>query len=206
MASSNGSIGRGARERIMEAARELFAAQGIRNTGIEELISKATVAKATFYSHFRSKDELVLAYLARLHEARSAAIEDAVHHQTGDPRGLLGIFDALFEAFKVGVNDSSSFVHVLMEMGAEHPLGAASIDYMAKSKAQIARLAGEAGVPDGESFARQCLVLLKGAVVAAAQRDWEEFDQARQMVASLIENHVRTEHAQAGKGAAANPF
>ena len=183
----------------MEAARELFAAQGIRSTGIEELISKAKVAKATFYSHFHSKDELVLACLARLHEARSSAIEEAVHRQNGDPRGLLGIFDALFDAFRAGVNDSSSFVHVLMEMGAEHPLGAASIEYMAKSKAQITRLAKEAGVPGEEFFAQQCLVLLKGAVVAAAQRDWDEFDQARQMVAGLIESHLDVEEDAAAK-------
>ncbi|WP_052206925.1 hypothetical protein [Sinomonas humi] len=124
---------------------------------------------------------------------RSAAIEDAVHRQDGNPRALLGIFDALFDAFKAGVNDSSSFVHVLMEMGPEHPLGAASIDYMVKSRAQFARLAKEAGVPGEELFAQQCLVLLKGAVIAAVQRDWDEFDQARQMVAGLIEARLVVE-------------
>ncbi|MGB5338112.1 MAG: TetR/AcrR family transcriptional regulator, partial [Gammaproteobacteria bacterium] len=52
-----------ARARILETASDLFAAQGYRATGVNEVIEKSGVAKATFYNHFPSKDELCLAYL-----------------------------------------------------------------------------------------------------------------------------------------------
>ncbi len=51
------------RERILEAADRLFYAEGVRATGTEKIMSIAEVAKATFYRHFESKDDLVLAYL-----------------------------------------------------------------------------------------------------------------------------------------------
>jgi len=52
-----------ARERILETASALFASQGYRATGVNEIIQKSGVAKATFYSHFPTKDDLCLAYL-----------------------------------------------------------------------------------------------------------------------------------------------
>ncbi len=50
-------------QRILDVAGDLFYAQGVRATGTEQIMSVAEVAKATFYRHFKSKDDLVLAYL-----------------------------------------------------------------------------------------------------------------------------------------------
>ena len=52
----------GARERILGAANELFSTRGVRDVGIDELIERAGVAKATLYRHFASKDDLVLEF------------------------------------------------------------------------------------------------------------------------------------------------
>ncbi len=60
------SAGRGARERILAAARELYQRQGINITGIAELCAAARVSKRTLYQHFASKDEVVAGYLAAL--------------------------------------------------------------------------------------------------------------------------------------------
>ncbi len=57
------------RARIMEAADHLFYREGVRATGTEKIMSVSDVAKATFYRHFPSKDDLVIAYLA--HRDRS---------------------------------------------------------------------------------------------------------------------------------------
>jgi AcrR family transcriptional regulator len=53
------------RERILEAADHLFYAEGVRATGTEKIMAISEVAKATFYRHFESKDDLVIAYLAQ---------------------------------------------------------------------------------------------------------------------------------------------
>jgi AcrR family transcriptional regulator len=52
-----------ARRRLLDTATRLFYAEGIRAVGIDRIIAKAGVAKATFYNHFPSKDDLVLAYI-----------------------------------------------------------------------------------------------------------------------------------------------
>jgi AcrR family transcriptional regulator len=52
-----------ARRRLLDAATRLFYAEGIHAVGIDRIIAEAGIAKATFYSHFPSKDDLVLAYI-----------------------------------------------------------------------------------------------------------------------------------------------
>ncbi|MBW8712169.1 MAG: helix-turn-helix transcriptional regulator, partial [Mycobacterium sp.] len=58
--------GRGARERILTASRELFRDQGINSTGMDQLCAAAEVSKRTLYQHFAGKDELVAEYLRQL--------------------------------------------------------------------------------------------------------------------------------------------
>ena len=52
-----------ARRRLLDTATRLFYAEGIHAVGIDRIIAEAGVAKATFYNHFPSKDDLVLAYV-----------------------------------------------------------------------------------------------------------------------------------------------
>src|ERR1700761_9416248 len=57
--------GRGARERILSASRQLFRDQGISGTGMDQLCAVAQVSKRTAYQHFTGKDDLVAEYLRR---------------------------------------------------------------------------------------------------------------------------------------------
>src|SRR4051795_11094109 len=59
-----------ARERLLAAADELFYAEGVHTVGIDRIIERAGVAKASLYSSFGSKEELVRAYLENRHEIR----------------------------------------------------------------------------------------------------------------------------------------
>ena len=53
------------RERLLATAAAVFYADGIRSVGIDRIIAEAGVTKATFYRHYPSKEDLVLAYLRR---------------------------------------------------------------------------------------------------------------------------------------------
>jgi len=55
-----------ARERILDTAFRLFYAHGVRGVGVDTIIAASGVAKATFYRHFPSKDDLAVAYLDRV--------------------------------------------------------------------------------------------------------------------------------------------
>ena len=51
------------KERILEAAAKLFYRDGVRAVSVESIAGKAGVTKRTLYYHFRSKDDLIAAYL-----------------------------------------------------------------------------------------------------------------------------------------------
>ena len=65
-------------ERILEVASDLFYTQGYRATGINEIIKKSGVAKATFYSHFPTKDDLCMVYLQGMREGEQAFVDSAI--------------------------------------------------------------------------------------------------------------------------------
>ncbi len=68
-------VRRPARERLLAAAEELFYQDGVQSVGIDRVIERAGVAKASLYANFKGKDDLVRAYLDARFEARRAAIE-----------------------------------------------------------------------------------------------------------------------------------
>ena len=93
------ATGTSARERLLDAANELFYAEGVHTVGIDRVIERAGVAKASLYNTFGSKDELVRAYLQDRH-ARTASRISRWVERSGDPRArLLAVFDAQGELF-----------------------------------------------------------------------------------------------------------
>jgi AcrR family transcriptional regulator len=186
-----------ARERILEAAYELFAQRGIRAVGIDEVIARAGVAKATLYRHFRSKEDLVLAFLARRDEVwtREWFVVEARRRGSNAEERLLAFFDVLDEWFRRQDYESCSFINSLLEMGYAHPVGAASARYLENIRAVLRDLADEAGLRDTDEFAHAFQLLMKGSVVAAAGGDVDAALRAKSMAVLLLEQHRRTDDA-----------
>jgi len=67
------------REKIIETATDLFYRQGYHQTGINQIIGESGVAKATFYSNFKSKEELCIAYLRELDRTDTDAIKNMLN-------------------------------------------------------------------------------------------------------------------------------
>lgn len=181
----------GARDRILAAAYELFASRGIRDVGVDEVIERAGVAKATLYRHFPSKDDLVIAFL-ELREERWTLewVEaEAMRRGTTPEEQLLAIFGLFDEWFHRDDFEACSFVNVLLEMGPEHPAGKASVQHLANIRSMVRKLAEESGLRDPESFARSLHILMKGSIISAAEGDAEAAQRARSMARVLIEQH-----------------
>ena len=83
-----------ARERLLAAASELFYAEGVNTVGIDRVIERAGVAKATLYNAFGSKDELVKAYLNRRHDATMERMTTELERRFSSPKErLVGVFE-----------------------------------------------------------------------------------------------------------------
>jgi AcrR family transcriptional regulator len=190
-ATTAGAGAAGMRERIVNAAYDLFARRGVRDVGINELISRSGVAKATFYRHFASKDELVLAFLEQRDRVWTvnAIVGEARRRADTPEQQLLAIFDVFSDWFRRTDFEACSFINVLLEMGATHPLGRASIDYLAKIRGHVKQLADEAGLERTEDFSRSWHILMKGSIISAAEGDLEAAMRARQLAGWLIEHH-----------------
>lgn len=181
-----------ARERILEAAYELFSHRGIRAVGIDELIDRSGVAKATLYRHFSSKDELVLAFLERRKEIWTQGWVEAEARRRGETpeERLLAIFDLFDEWFHRDDFEGCAFIRVLLETGdLDHPVGRASADYLENIRSVVRALADEAGLRDTEAFALSWHILMKGSIVQAGEGDREAAKRARALGRLLIEQH-----------------
>ena len=180
-----------ARERILDTAYELFSRRAIRDVGVDEVIERAGVAKATLYRHFPSKDELVIAFLERREERWTLAWVEAEARRRGTTpeEQLLAIFELFDEWFHRGDFEACSFINVLLEMRPPHPAGEASVRHLSNIRTVVGRLAEEAALRDPDSFARSMHILMKGSIVSAAEGDPQAAQRAQSMGRLLIEQH-----------------
>src|SRR5262252_9408386 len=110
-----------AHDRLLAAANELFYEEGVHTVGIDRVIERAGVAKASLYSAFGSKDELVRAYLLGRHERRQRRLTAVVDARQGPRAKLLGIFDYLGDFHRQSTFRGCPFVNA----SAESPPGSA---------------------------------------------------------------------------------
>jgi AcrR family transcriptional regulator len=180
-----------ARERILDTAYELFSRRGVRDVGIDEVIERAGVAKATLYRHFPSKDDLVIAFLECREERWTLAWVEAEAKRRGSTpeEQLLAIFELFDEWFQRADFEACSFINVLLELGPAHRAGQASVQHLASIRSIVGRLAEEAELRDPASFAHSWHILMKGSIVAAAEGDAEAAKRARSMARLLIGQH-----------------
>jgi len=181
-----------ARERILTTAYRLFTRRGIRAVGNDEVIAVSGVAKATLYRHFPSKNDLVLAVLQRREELWTLGLVEQQSRLRGETpeEQLLAIFDVFHDWFQKREDfDGCSFINVLIELGAAHPAGQASIQYLDNIRTMVRERAEAAGLVDVDNFARSWHILMKGSIIAAAEGDLQAAQRAQAMGRSLIEQH-----------------
>jgi AcrR family transcriptional regulator len=180
-----------ARERILDTAYELFSRRAVRDVGIDEVVERAGVAKATLYRHFPSKDDLVIAFLELREERWTVAWVEAEARRRGSTpeEQLLAIFELFDEWFHRDDFEACSFINVLLEMGSAHPVGRASVRHLESIRSVVSRLAEEAALRDPDSFARSWHILMKGSIVSATEGDAEAAQRARSMAQLLIAQH-----------------
>ncbi|WBB69322.1 TetR/AcrR family transcriptional regulator [Micromonospora sp. WMMD812] len=184
--------GRGARERIMQAAGRLFYRQGIHATGIAALTDAAHVSTRTFYQHFPTKDALVEAYLGRYQDTPIPSERQLDRDDLPPVSRLLAIFDPL-ETDPSAVQRGCPFHNAVVEAAGELPDVARLVERHKRAfRDRLAVIAAEAGAADPDGLARQLAVIFEGAAAYAAScNDPQVAADARAAAATVIQAALR---------------
>ena len=174
------------RERLLEAADRLFYEQGVRAVGIDRVLAEADAAKASLYSHFGCKDELVAAYVARRLSASRAAIDAYVEAFPPEERAVR-FFDYVVDMTTRPDFRGCPVQHLVGELGDRgHParqLACAQRSWLIERLTEWARAAGAA---DPERMGGALLALFDGAIAAAEQDGPERARDARWAAQRLL--------------------
>jgi AcrR family transcriptional regulator len=182
-----------ARERLLSAAYELFATQGITQVGIDTILVKSGCAKASLYSNFNSKLDLAIAFLDRREEIWTRNwLEAEIERRAADPIDrLLAIFDVFDGWFRTEGFEGCSFINVLLEAGVDSPLRRASAVHLSKIRAIVVNLAEGAGFTDPEAFAQAWHMLMKGSIISAGEGNLNAALEAKRAARLIAEGWPR---------------
>jgi AcrR family transcriptional regulator len=160
--------GRGARQRILDTAAELFYRDGINATGVERLAAESSVSKRTLYQHFPSKTAVVEEYLRGV-DQRATRLAIDTSDQTPRQR-LLAVFDTPKAPTRTlrGCPFHNAAVEAAGSMPGVHEIVRASKESFADA---LTELAGQAGAADPRQLGHQLAVLSEGAAALATSLD-----------------------------------
>jgi AcrR family transcriptional regulator len=168
-----------ARERILSTASRLFYSTGIRAVGVDRVIAESQVARMTFFRHFPTKDDLVVAFLTRQVEsarAEVAQLRDAAADEW--PRAVLGwvvagvTTEPAIEGFR-----GCEFINTAAEFcDSAHPVRAVVSAHRAWIRDLMQEALTALGHPGPRSTAELLLALRTGAIVAASLEGFEDRD------------------------------
>lgn len=183
-----------ARDRILEAAHELFYQKGIQNVGVDEIIARSGVAKMSLYNHFQSKDQLAAEFLRQRDENWRRWFEAAVEQYGTTPtERLLAMFDALKDWFEQPDFRGCAFINATVELvNSELPGYQVALKHKQLLYQHVLKLVQAAEVTDTQSLARQLLLLIEGAIILALMEGCSEAAvQARAAASALLAAHQK---------------
>jgi AcrR family transcriptional regulator len=149
---------------VLDTAERLFATRSSRSVGMDELVRETGLGKMTVYRLFKSKDELVGAYLARKAATVLATIDAELARCEGDPRAaLLAVVDAVQRDVTRAGFRGCPFTNVSSEYDdAMHPARSAAADYKFELHARLERLADQLVPGGGDDLAAQVHLIVDG--------------------------------------------
>jgi AcrR family transcriptional regulator len=162
------TLGRGARtrERIIDAGADLFYAHGIRAVSADKIIERAGITKVTFYRHFPTKDDLVVAYLERRAAWERMVILGASEAAHGDVDETIRLVsDGIGqEACSAGFR-GCPFINAAAEYAdADHPVRKVVAEHRAWFVSMLQKLTASIGIDDPD-VAAELMMLRDGAMV-----------------------------------------
>lgn len=157
------------KDHIIKTASDLFYTKGYNSTGINEIIKEAGIAKATLYNHFKSKDEVCIAYLKYKNGLFIKDLKKFITNKTPGKIRILGLFDYLIRFFNQKDFNGCWCINTISEIPRENESIRAEILAQKESLVNyIAELIRENLINYSEKesliLAKQIYVLYEGAI------------------------------------------
>jgi AcrR family transcriptional regulator len=184
----------GVRERLLDAAYELFSVHGISQVGIDTILEKSGCAKASLYNNFDSKEALAIAYLER-RDARwtRAWFEEEVRRRARSPRArLLAIFDVFDGWFQRKGFEGCPLINVLLESEPDGALHRAAASHLARVRTILRGFAREAGFAEPEKLAQVWHMMMKGSIVSACEGNRNAAREAKEGARIVMDGWRKT--------------
>jgi AcrR family transcriptional regulator len=149
---------------LLSAAAKLFAAQGVQAVSMDGVAAAAGFTKRTLYYHYKTKDDLVTAWLA----AQSAKIAAAMPHKGGPAADILAVFDALEAITRARGFRGCPFVATVAETaGGNASAAPAALRHKEGRRAWFAQRLTDMGLADPDGRAAELLTIWDGALASA---------------------------------------
>ena len=183
---------KGVKDRIIETASELFYQKGYNLTGINEIIEKAEVAKASMYSHFRSKEEICISYLQLKQGNFEGKLIDYLQKQPEGKHRILAIFDFLEDFFHQDNFRGCWCLNTISELPVENELVKSEVIKQKESFLNIIKKTVEentSGLDEKSvnTISRRIYLLYEGAITESqVQGEVWPIREAKDLVSLLI--------------------
>ncbi|TME30266.1 MAG: TetR family transcriptional regulator [Chloroflexi bacterium] len=182
------------RDRILSAASRLFADGGVRATGVDTLIASAGVAKATFYRHFPSKDDLIVAWLEDSRTRWFERVRATAEAKAATPHEVIpAFFEALADWLEAGDFKGCPYLNTAIELGdPDHRATPVVRAYLSEIRGYLAEMLSAAGYRDAADLASDLQMLVAGSTsLGVAHRSSSFATSAGDASARLLANAAR---------------
>lgn len=161
-----------ARSRLLQTASRLFYAEGLHSVGVDRIIASAPVTRATFYRHFPSKDDLLVAYLTQADEAIRAQVAAARADAPTPDDVIRAVAHTITDAISSKGFRGCAFLNAAAEYpDPDHPVHRAVLEHRDWFLTTATELFAAAEEIDPEPAARHFIMLRDGAMTAGCLTD-----------------------------------
>jgi len=187
------------REKLLDAATDLFYTYGIHAVGLDRILADVGVTKTTFYNHFESKDDLAREVLQRRHVWETDSFMKAVTDiSEGDPRStLLAMFDVLHKWFTHSDFRGCQFINAAAEFPLPNdPVHKEASRHKVATRQLLRDTAKAAGAVNADQLGDQLMVLFEGAItLRQVIGDDQAAATAREVAEKLVDQAVSSTEA-----------
>ncbi|GAA1936162.1 TetR/AcrR family transcriptional regulator [Streptomyces durmitorensis] len=180
------------RERILDAAEELFQSEGIQRVGVQAIADRAETTKMAIYRHFETKDALVAEWLRIVAVEYRAAFDRVEAQYPRQPREqIMGLARFIAEGLPAISHRGCPFINSIAELpDRAHPARQVIEEHKAHQTRRLIAMCADAGLPDPEQAAAEITFVLEGAQVSTQNGSVDQVgDRLMRIVEGVVDRH-----------------